>query len=569
MCWGPKGGFVYGELSGQPAWRVGSNAKYYQTQAAGKPTVVYISASHGPWVSANLTDAEIELAFCQAPVHGSGVWFYGFPWLAERPVFKKIAADYKFFSDHRDVYFGTRSRARTAIVWPAEAINFYENPSETPEARQDRAPVGNINDEFNGFYDALIKSHTPCDILDEESLRREDISRYSLLILPNAACTGKAADDRLRDYVRGGGNIIASFETSLCDESGRRQKDFGLADLFGVRLLRSPVRPYPHFYFYRNDDWAGVFSGVQAELLPAPQVSCEIAENGAKAISPFSIKFKGWDGSEILPSEFPAITVHQFGRGRAVYLAGPFGEHYWKYKQPDIRFVLGNLVRWLSPPIITLENAPETVEVAHRQTADGREVITLINYGGGLTRPFEAIDPVEDITVKLKIGDAPLRKMPPQNRGCGGMTRQGLETRPAARIPPRGRVADRSPPPAGNLRDPGPRVKQPRSGAAPRPGSGDAYFQKRIAGGSLSIVPKATAGRPTAIGAITRWSSGMPNRVLPSGVPRYMPTKPIQHVPSPTPRAASIRFSAASAQSISAVGPVFGPAQMMTSAGAP
>ena len=424
---GAEGGFIYGELSSQPAWRVGSNAKYYQTQAAGKPTVVYISASHGPWVCANLTDPELELAFCQAPVHGSGVWFYGFPWFAERPVFKKIAADYKFFSDHRDVYFGTRSRARTAIVWPAEAINFYENPSETPEARQDRAPVGNINDEFNGFYDILIKSHTPCDILDEESLRREDISRYSLLILPNAACTGKEADDRLRDYVRDGGNIIASFETSLGDEAGRRQKDFGLADLFGVRLLRSPVRPYPHFYFYRNDNWAGVFSGVQAELLPAPQVSCEIAENGAKAISPFSIKFKGWDGSEILPSEFPAITVHQFSQGRAVYLAGPFGEHYWKYKQPDIRFVLGNLIRWLSPPIIALGGAPETVEVAHRQTADGREVITLINYSGGVTRPFESIDPVEDITVKLKTGDDLLRETAPSKSRRGGISARALK----------------------------------------------------------------------------------------------------------------------------------------------
>ena len=266
-------------------------------------------------------------------------------------------------------------------------------------------PVGGINDEFNGFYDALIKSRTPCDILDEESLRREDIGRYSLLVLPNVACTGKAADDRLREYVRSGGNILASFETSLGDESGRRQDDFGLADLFGVNLLRSPVRPYPHFYFFREDSWRQVFSGIQAELLPAPQVSCEIAENGAKAASRFSIKFKGWDGSEVLPSEFPAITVNQFGRGRAVYLAAPFGEHYWKFKQHEIRLILANLFRWLSPPVIALENAPETVEVVHRQTADGREVVTLINYSGGLTRPFEAIAPVEKVTINLRVDD--------------------------------------------------------------------------------------------------------------------------------------------------------------------
>jgi len=404
-----EGGFVYGELSGQPAWRVGSNAKYYQTQAAGKPTLVFVSPSHGPWISSNLSEPELQLAFSQAPIHGSGVWFAAFHWFREQPAFKKIAADFKFFSDHRDIYFGTRSRARMAIVWPADALNFYKNPADSSEARQNREPTGSINDEFNGFYDALIKSHTPCDILDEESLRREDIGRYALLILPNAACTGEEADSRLREYVRRGGNLIASFETSLCDESGRRQNDFGLADLFGVRLLRSPIRPYPHFYFYRDKGWPQIFSGIPAELLPAPQVSCEIAADGARAVSPFSIKFKGWDGSEILPSEFPAVTVHEFGKGRAVYLAGPFGEHFWKYKQPEIRLLLGNLFRWLSPPIVTLENAPETVEVVHRETADGREVITLINYSGGLTRPFEAITPLENLTIKLRVGDDSFR----------------------------------------------------------------------------------------------------------------------------------------------------------------
>ncbi len=61
------------------------------------------------------------------------------------------------------------------------------------------------------------------------------------------------------------------------------------------------------------------------------------------------------------------MTVHGFGQGRAVYLAGPFGEHYWKYKQPEIRMLLANLCRWLSPPVIEVEDAPETVEV-HRQT---------------------------------------------------------------------------------------------------------------------------------------------------------------------------------------------------------
>jgi len=397
-----EGGFVYGELSSQPIWRVGSNAKYYQTQAAGKPTGVFMSPAHGPWRSSYLSEPELRLAFSQAPIHGTGIWFSAFHWFPRQPIFQKLAEDYKFFSEHRDIYFKTTSAAKTAIVWPADAINFYKSPADTDQARQNREATGSINDEFNGFYDALIKSHVPCDVLDEESLRREDIGRYVLLVLPNAACTGKAVDDRLRDYVGNGGNLIASFETSLCDENGRRLDNFSLSDLFGVRLLRSSLKPYPHFYFFRGDARPDIFADIQPELLPAPLVSCEIGLRTAKTVSPFSVKLKGWDGSEILPSEFPALSLNEYGKGRAVYLAGAFGEQYWRFKQLEIRLLLRNLYRLLSPPLITLENAPETVEVVHRRAHDGRVIITLINYSGGLHRPYESLRPLENIEVRVK-----------------------------------------------------------------------------------------------------------------------------------------------------------------------
>jgi len=250
----------------------------------------------------------------------------------------------------------------------------------------------------------LIRSRVPCDILDEESLRRDDLNRYSLLILPNAACTGKTADDRLREFVRRGGQLLASFESSLCDEAGRREGNFRLADLFGIRLLRSPVKPYPHFYFFRTDDRPPVFSGIRADLLPAPIVSCEVAAEGAEVVSPFSIKFKGWDGSEILPSEFPAVTVHGFGQGRAVYLAGPFGEHYWKYKQPEIRMLLANLCRWLSPPVIEVEDARNGGGAP--ADTDGRRSLRSSIMAAGLTRRVEP-SPGREVDLRIKTSQAP------------------------------------------------------------------------------------------------------------------------------------------------------------------
>jgi len=170
-----------------------------------------------------------------------------------------------------------------AILWPEDSINFYGKPevlhTDFTQSGQKGETVGDIHEEFNGFYDALVKNVVPCDVIDEESVRSEDIGKYDLLILPNVACIGHAFDDNLRSYVNNGGNVIASFETSICDENGNRGQNLALADLFGIRMLRTSLRPYPHFYFFRT----------------------------------------------------------------AVYLAGVFGGQYRKYKQLDIRLLLRNL----------------------------------------------------------------------------------------------------------------------------------------------------------------------------------------------------------------------------------
>jgi hypothetical protein len=305
------------------------------------------------------------------------------------------------------MYFKTRSKAKVAIVWPEDTINFYGKPEvlhgDFTQGGQKGETVGDIHEEFSGFYDALIKTQVPCDILDEESVRNEEIGKYDLLILPNVGCTGKAFDERLRQYVRQGGHVMASFETSICDENGLRGNDLRLGDVLGVKMLKTPLKPYPHFYFFRQDGWRDVFKDILPELLPSPLISTEIAIGGAKVVSPYSVKQRGTDGSAVLPSEFPAVTMNEFGKGKAVYLAGVFGGHYWNYKHVDILLFLRNLFSLLSRPDVVIENAPESVELIHRETADGScQMVNLINYTGGLTRPFDKIQTIENLIIKIR-----------------------------------------------------------------------------------------------------------------------------------------------------------------------
>lgn len=400
-----EGGFVGGSLTTQPYWRQGSNAKYYQTQSAGKPVMVANSPAHSPWRSYYLTEPELRLANIQPVIHGAGIWFSCFNWFKDQPAAKALAKDYRFFSDNRDTYFKTESLAKVAIVWPEDSINFYSKPSvlhgDFTQGGQKGDKVGDIGEEFNGFYDALLKAHIPCDIIDEESVRSEDISKYELLILPNVGCTGKDFDEKLREYVAKGGNVISSFETSMCDENGTRKDQPSLSDLFGIRMIRTPLKPYPHFYFFRQAEQSA-FDQISVDRLPAPLISTEVEAVNAQVISYYSKKFKGWDGSEIVPSEYPAITLNRYGKGKAIYMAGIFGELFWNYKQSDIRKLLRNLFYMLSDRDIIVENMEHTVEMTYRKNSDGsKEMISMINYSGGNTRPFEKITPNKNIVFHI------------------------------------------------------------------------------------------------------------------------------------------------------------------------
>ena len=65
-------------------------------------------------------------------------------------------------------------------------------------------------------------------------LTPDRVDQFKLLILADAAALSNAQCDAIREYVKRGGSLLATYETSLYDECGQRRKDFGLADVFGV-----------------------------------------------------------------------------------------------------------------------------------------------------------------------------------------------------------------------------------------------------------------------------------------------------------------------------------------------
>lgn len=85
-------------------------------------------------------------------------------------------------------------------------------------------------------YSDLLRRGRPLDACFVESLTPEALRRYKVMVLPDARVMTRAECGMLRAWVREGGTLVASGNTSLCDEWGRPQSDYTLADVFGAHF---------------------------------------------------------------------------------------------------------------------------------------------------------------------------------------------------------------------------------------------------------------------------------------------------------------------------------------------
>src|SRR5262249_40098766 len=119
-----------------------------------------------------------------------------------------------------------RPLARVGVVYSQQTAAFYG---------ADRARE-RVEDHTLGIYQALLQARVPFEMVHDRLLDAEHLRAFKLLVLPNIACLSDRQCDDIRAFVRGGGGLLATFESSLYDERGERRPDFGLADLFGVRF---------------------------------------------------------------------------------------------------------------------------------------------------------------------------------------------------------------------------------------------------------------------------------------------------------------------------------------------
>ena len=161
------------------------------------------------------------------------------------------------------------------------------------------------------------------DFVTEEQVRRGKLKQYPMLIMPAVQALPADVAQKIREYVRDGGIVIATSAPALYDGNMQQKGAGQLADVFGADfngfigktvIAESPMgTPNQNEALYEY--WNGPNKAkAEAEADSSRTVYCTFRpRKGAIVAEKFSA------GRE------PAVIINSFGKGKAVVIGYPFG----------------------------------------------------------------------------------------------------------------------------------------------------------------------------------------------------------------------------------------------------
>src|SRR5262249_17416746 len=156
----------------------------------------------------------------------------------------------------------------------------------------------------------------------------EHIGQFKVLLLPNIAALSEAECGQIRQFVKAGGSLVATFETSLHDEWGVRRRELGLADLFGVSFQGRVEGPMKNSYLrVETDPATGKPDPILAGLEDAERIingvwRVEVAEAEKLAVRPLTLipSYPDLPMEQVFPrvsrTDIPEVYLREIGKSR-------------------------------------------------------------------------------------------------------------------------------------------------------------------------------------------------------------------------------------------------------------
>ena len=305
------------------------------------------------------------------------------------PAVEKI---YDWHWRHEKYFRNTENLAQVAVVNSAQSL---------------AAAKQKTTDAQNGFCQALVEARIPFEMVDERLLGAA--GHYRVLVLPCVAALSDAQCAQLRDYVAAGGRIVATGETSLYDEAGRRRANFGLAELFGCDFAGGIDEGVKNSYLTPRPPHPLVRGLEDARPIAATELLRVTARDAAP--SPLTLVPSYPD----LPMErcytmtpethIPMAFCRSVGKGRVVYFPMNLDATFWEVLSGDHLLLLRNAVDWAMDATqpVTVEG-PGFIDVAYWRQ-ERSLAVHLVNMTNPMAMkgPYREVLPVGPFTVTLTL----------------------------------------------------------------------------------------------------------------------------------------------------------------------
>jgi hypothetical protein len=397
-----------------PPWANGMAAKEYRAAMGNKPVGGIFSMGVEEayrWKDSVQSEAEIRIWFADGVANGLRPWFTKFAGVLRDRRWLGVVEDlYRWHHGAERYLKNEEPLARVGLVYSQQTAWFYGGP----EARR------RVEDHALGWYQALIESRIPFEMVHDRLLDEAHLSRLKTLILPNIAALSDAQCRQLRAFVERGGGLVATYETSLRDERGGRRSDFGLADLFGVSFRRRAEGPMRNAYLNLEadprtgrrhpllaglDDATRVIHGTW-RLDVTPRV--EFADRPLTLVPSYPDLPMEMVYPRVPKTEVAEVYLREVGPGRVVYFPWDIDRIFWEVLAVDHGRLLGNAVRWATaeaPPVEV--EGPGVLDVTAWRQASSMAV-HLVNLTNPMMMkgPFRELIPVGEqrVTVRLPAG---------------------------------------------------------------------------------------------------------------------------------------------------------------------
>jgi hypothetical protein len=400
-----------------PPWANGRRAKEYRSVMGRRPIggifSVGVEERHR-WKDSVQSAPEIQLWAAEGTANGMRPWVTKFSGvLYDRRWLPVVERMYRWHFEHERYLRNEEPLARVALLYSEQTATYHAGVADG-----DRA-----GDHVLGMYQALVEGRVPFEMVHEAFLTPDRLDRFKLVILADAAALSDAQCAALRAYVERGGSLLATFASSLFDETGTRRSDFGLSDVFGVSFTGRIDGPMRNSYLNLEADPR---TGARHPVVDGFGDTSRII-NGVFRLdvrptlafpSPLTLvpSYPDLPMEDVYPREVRTDTrelyLRELGSARVVYIPWDVDRTFWEVLSPDHGRLLGNAVRWAlnEPPVVEVEGAGVLDVTVWRQRAS--MTVHLVN----LTNPMMMKGPVREV---LPVGPQVVRVRLPRERQPG------------------------------------------------------------------------------------------------------------------------------------------------------